>query len=214
MNREVDLLSYLPPFLQEFKENRATLEAENPEFVLVWNGADRVLKNEFIETADEAGISRFESILNIMPSGTDTLESRRRRVQIRWFNKIPYTLRAFLERLAVICGDSDFTVTKEFFNYKIDITTHLEWTGQADELDRLIQEMMPCNMVVVSINKVPCRPSGSIYTAGTICFVEQIGIADGGITTEVEVYKIDGTCHVAGGLGHMEQINITDETGE
>ena len=73
---------------------------------------------------------------------------------------------------------------------------------------------MPCNMVVVSVNKVPCRPSGSIYTAGTICFVEQIGIADGGITTEVEVYKIDGSCHAAGGLGHMEQINITDETGE
>lgn len=214
MNREVDLLSYLPPFLQEFKENRATLEAENPEFVLVWNGADRVLKNEFIETADEAGISRFESILNITPSGTDTLESRRRRVQIRWFNKIPYTLRAFLEKLAVICGDSDFTVTKGFLNYRIDITTHLEWTGQADELDRLIQEMMPCNMVVVSVNKVPCRPSGSIYTAGTICFVEQIGIADGGITTEVEVYKIDGSCHAAGALGHMEQIKIMDEIRE
>ena len=48
MNRQVDLLSYLPPFLQEFKENRETLNAENPEFILVWNGADRVLKNEFI----------------------------------------------------------------------------------------------------------------------------------------------------------------------
>ena len=178
MNREVDLLSYLPPFLQEFKENRETLEAENPEFVLMWNGADRVLRNEFIETADEFGISRFENILKITPSGSDTLESRRRRVFFRWFNEIPYTLRAFLERLAAICGDSDFTVTKEFLNYKIDITTHLEWDGQTAELDRLIEEMMPCNMVVVSINKVPCIATGNIYTAGTICFVEQIEITD------------------------------------
>lgn len=211
MNREVDLLSYLPPFLQEFKENRETLEAENPEFVLAWNGADRVLKNEFIETADEFGISRFEGILNIIPSATDTLESRRRRVWLRWFNKIPYTLRAFLERLKAICGDSDFTVTKEFLNYRIDVTTNLEWTGQSEELDRLIEEMMPCNMVVVSINKIPCTPAGNIYTAGTVCFVEQIEIADEGITTQMEVYEIGGKCHAAGAVSHMEKIEITDK---
>lgn len=60
MTREVDLVSYLPPFLAEFKEIAVTLKAENPEFVLVWNAAERVLQNEFIETADEYGISRFE----------------------------------------------------------------------------------------------------------------------------------------------------------
>ena len=49
--REVDLLSYLPPFMAEFKEIAVTLDAENPEFVLVWKAADRVLQNEFIETA-------------------------------------------------------------------------------------------------------------------------------------------------------------------
>ena len=178
MNRKVDLLAYLPPFLQEFKEIKETLEAENPEFVLVWNGADRVLKNEFIETADEFGISHFEKILNIVPSREDTLESRRNRVSLRWFNKIPYTLRAFLERLIAICGDSDFTVEKKFLIYRIDIATHLEWIGQTEELDRLIEEMMPCNMVVVSINKIPCLSAGNIYTAGAVCFVEYIEITD------------------------------------
>ena len=63
MIREVDLVSYLPPFMAEFKEIMATLEAENPEFVLVWEAADRVLQNEFIETSDEYGISRWERIL-------------------------------------------------------------------------------------------------------------------------------------------------------
>lgn len=42
--REVDLLSYLPPFMAEFKEIAVTLDAENPEFVLVWKAADRVCK--------------------------------------------------------------------------------------------------------------------------------------------------------------------------
>ena len=82
MIREVDLVSYLPPYLQEYnQETVAALEAENPEFRLIWEASDRVLYNEFIATADEYGISRFEKILNILPSKEDTLESRRARVQ-------------------------------------------------------------------------------------------------------------------------------------
>lgn len=60
MTRDVNLLAYLPPFMQDFTEIAVTLNAEDPEFVIVWDAADRVLKNQFIETADEYGISRFE----------------------------------------------------------------------------------------------------------------------------------------------------------
>lgn len=44
MTKTVDLVSYLPPFMADFKEISVTLEAENPEFVLVWKAADRVLQ--------------------------------------------------------------------------------------------------------------------------------------------------------------------------
>lgn len=116
MIRNVDLVSYLPPIMAEFQEYRATLEAENPEFVLVWNATDQVLQNEFIATADEYGISRFEQILNILPSKEDTLESRRSRVQTRWFNTIPYTLKALLGMSTLItfkAGDKT-PITKNF----------------------------------------------------------------------------------------------------
>lgn len=212
MNREVDLLSYLPPYLQEFKENRATLEAENPEFVLVWNGADRVLKNEFIATADEYGISRFESILKITPSAGDTLEFRRQRVFLRWFNRKPYTFRVFVERLAAICGDSDFTVVKDFEErYRIYITVDLEMPGLVDEVDRLIEQMMPCNMVTVSTNKIFCEPEGGLFAAGTVSFVEYIEITDGGIRTEIVPYEIIRNDYTVGAVSHMEHIEITDE---
>ena len=45
MIREVDLVSYLPPFMAEYKETNITLTAENPEFILVWEAAEKVLKN-------------------------------------------------------------------------------------------------------------------------------------------------------------------------
>lgn len=155
--REVDLLSYLPPFMAEFKEIAVTLDAENPEFVLVWKAADRVLQNEFIETADEYGISRFEKILNILPSKEDTLESRRSRVFARWFNTIPYTLKALIAKLEALCGDNDFTIIKEYDNYTITIIVDLEMFGQVDELDYIIESMIPCNMIVISRNEIPCQ---------------------------------------------------------
>ena len=89
MIREVDLVSYLPPFLAEYKEIRAALAAEDPEFRIIWEAADRVLRNEFIATADEFGVSRYEKLLGITPYEKEQLESRRNRVMARWFTRIP-----------------------------------------------------------------------------------------------------------------------------
>ena len=77
MTRKVNLVSYLPCFLTEFKENIVLLDAENPEFEFLWKSFDRILKNEYISTADEYGLSRFEDIVGIKPLADDTLESRR-----------------------------------------------------------------------------------------------------------------------------------------
>ena len=81
--RDVDLVSYLPPFMADYKEIRETLKAEDPEFRLIWDASQSVLYNEFIMTADEYGISRYEKMLDLYPAKEDTLESRRAKVLIR-----------------------------------------------------------------------------------------------------------------------------------
>ena len=115
MVREPRLISYLPPFLQEYREVRAALEAEDPEFRLVWEGTDYVLRNEFILTADEYGISRFEKLLGIVPVKGEDLESRRMAVFGRWYNVRPYTWRMLLERLRGIpCEEGKISVSHNF----------------------------------------------------------------------------------------------------
>lgn len=210
MTKTVDLVSYLPPFMADFKEISVTLEAENPEFVLVWKAADRVLQNEFIESADEYGISRFEKILNILPSTEDTLESRRARVQARWFNTIPYTLKAFLAKLVALCGDSDFTVTKEYEKYTIRILTNLELFGQVEELEHIIESMMPCNMIVISLNEIPCDAKGFAFIAGGVCSVETFFI-----TNDEQIHRvISGGAAFGGGTVHTAHYFITNDFNE
>ena len=160
------LRTYLPPHLLEYKEIKAALEAEDPEFAIVWNGADRILRNEFIATADESGIERFEKLLGLLPYEDDDLESRRARVQVNWFSTLPYTVKMLVRRLTVLCGDDDFRITKKFGKYTIAVTTHLRQYSQLLSLREMLEEMIPANMVIESGNSIILRADGSakIYT--------------------------------------------------
>jgi hypothetical protein len=166
MIREVDLVSYFPPYLKEYKEQVAALEAVNPEFSIVWNAADQVLSNEFIATADEYGISRFEKILKILPSKEDTLESRRARVQSRWFTALPYTWKSLLAKMIAVCGEDNFKLTKDFTMYQLYVETSLNLVGQVEELDKVLNTMLPCNVVVHSVNNLSHTVMSTVFGYG------------------------------------------------
>ena len=153
MIREVDLVSYLPPFLAEFKEIAVALEAENPEFVLAWNATERILKNEFIETSDEYGISRFEKILNIFPNEKDTLENRRKRIIIKWFNMTPYTIRMLKKQLSIICGENNFLLFVKHNDYLIYVRLLSIDDNALSEVKEILNKMIPVNMVINIIFK-------------------------------------------------------------
>lgn len=172
MIREVDLVSYLPLFMTEYKQIRTALEAENPEFCMIWRAADQTLYNAFIETADESGIRRFEKMLNIYPSAKDTLASRRAKVQARWLSVLPYTERMFLEKLTVLCGSNNFVLSKKYMQYRLELEVDLELYGQVEELERLVEAMLPCNMVVIIRNTIALQAEGCISIAGGFGFAE------------------------------------------
>lgn len=211
MIREVDLVSYLPPFMQSYKEPVAALEAENPEFSLMWSATDRCLRNRFISTADEYGISRFEKMLKIYPTADDTLESRRSRVQSKWFNTIPYTWKVLLQKLLVLCGDSDFEVTGDFkTGYTLYIDTDLELYGQVEELENIINTMIPENLVVVSKNSIPCNIKGAVLFGGGIVQTEMLNITN----DSQETLSVQGTVNFGGKATDTAMVTISTDFNE
>lgn len=209
MIREVDLASYLPPFMQTYKEPVAAIEAENNEFQIIWKATDKVLKNRFISTADEYGISRFEKMLSIYPTEDDNLESRRSRVQSKWFDMIPYTVKMLNKKLIALCGDTDFTITKDYSNYRIEIMTHLGLSGQVEELEQIINYMIPCNMVVVLDNQIICRSVGTALATGNVCCIEQ-----NMITNDFNgQLRVSGTASVGAGTVISETFEMVQKDG-
>ena len=152
--KEIDLLSYLPQFLREYEETKSALDAENPEFELLWEQAGEVLNSSFIDRADEYGIKRFEKLLGILPDAESDLETRRSAVKVKWLSKLPYTYRMLLKQLEIICGE-DFSVTKKFEEeYFLRVVTHLRDFGRTSEVKRLLDEMIPANMTADYYNSV------------------------------------------------------------
>lgn len=173
-NYTADLVSYLPPFMAEYEEINAALTAENPEFTLFWDGKEKVLKNQFILTAEGEGLARFERLLGIVPSKLDTLESRRQRVLLRWFLQLPYTERMLLEKLVNLCGEGNFTFTKNYDCYQIRIEVSLELYGQIKELEELLERMIPCNMNVISRSRLDCKAEGNVNIYSGIRVTERV----------------------------------------
>lgn len=210
MIREVNLQSYLPLFMREYQEIAATLDAENPEFRLIWDATNRVLYNEFIATADEYGISRFEKILGILPYKEDTLESRRSRVFSQWFNEVPYTMKVLIARMIALCGDGNFTITPDFEHYTLIVNVELEMFGQVDELERLFETMIPCNMIVISTNEISCEIISSMFLGSGMCVAHYFEI-----TNDMTAYPIiTGNANIGGGFAITGDYTITNDFEE
>ncbi len=169
MIRDVDLVQYLPPFMRDYKEPVAALDAENPEFCMVWETVDKVLKNRFVFTADEYGLGRFEKMLGISPADGDPLDVRRSRIQNRWNNQVPFTLRALASRLAeLLGGEHNFSLHPDFDSaYGLMVVVYSADDKPEEELKYLLESMVPMN-IVVDVVYESVTSGLSIYCGRTI----------------------------------------------
>lgn len=148
MIREVDLASYLPLFMQKYREPVEALKAEDPEFLAVWEAADRILYNHFICTADEYGISRFEKMLGILHSGGETLEERRKRIQGYYVGDLPYTENKMRAVLAVMCGAGNFELDVDGAAYQMTVRVIDRDIQLAGNVHRIVSYMKPANILL------------------------------------------------------------------
>lgn len=167
MIREVNLLSFLPEFVQEYREIKHIMNSEQPEIQKLEDETEIIKNNQFILSCDIDGIARFENLLGITPKPDDTLDARKSRVITRWNNSIPYTYKGLKEKLNVMCGEGNYLLIPSFNEYGLEIVVSLPLSGQADELDYMLSYMIPANIVVTSRNNMVRTMTGTIHGGGT-----------------------------------------------
>lgn len=164
MAREIDLWRHLPPFLKNFKEMCGLIDTENPEFNLIAQQTDAMLDEMFIQTATDTGLSRYEKLLGISHASGDSLETRRSAIMTRWHDIVPYTMTVLRNRIIAIQGNDDVEIILTPDRpYELEIVTHLENPGQVNDLEYILRTMIPCNLLVRSVNMIDGETRLSIW---------------------------------------------------
>ena len=148
LDREIDISNYIPNILKEFREFKALAASENPELLSLWGVLENVMNDQFVNDSTENGVKRWESILKIVPKGTDSLDIRKFRISTRLNEQLPYTYTTLEQQLVTLCGDNGFSMELQNEIYTLIIKVNLTAKGKFNEVDSLMQRMVPANIVI------------------------------------------------------------------
>lgn len=140
------LEKYLPDFisaLTQFKEidRTHTYELDKLDVKL-----KEVQDNQFIETANSSGLSRYENMLNI-PTDRD-MDVRRFNILSRFNASIPFSMRWLINMLNTTVGKGLYIV--ELFNeeYTIQVGIQKEKSYIIDKLKKDLRDKLPANLII------------------------------------------------------------------
>jgi hypothetical protein len=143
------LIKYLPPVIRGVQEYIAICDiAEQPEFEAFWGSVDNVFNDQFVQSATENGVKRWEKILGLYPKSTDSLDTRKAAILARLNEDLPYTERRLREMLDMLCGTDGYILTVDGLNYKIYLGIKVKAKDFFDAAKTLIEKVLPANMVL------------------------------------------------------------------
>lgn len=148
MIKSVDLLAYLPPFMQEYEEIKAAFEAENSEFKAIWSAVEEAFLNSCLLTATESGVERREKLLNIQPKVGESLEERKFTVLTRLNRRAPCTEKMLREQLKTLCGEGNYAVEVDCENNTVSVLVGLAAKNSFNDVADLLESSVPANMII------------------------------------------------------------------
>lgn len=172
------LIEYLPPVMRDAAEMQQIMAAEQPEVAELWERLQWVLDQQFIDSADDYGISRWEKILRITPGKGDTLDERKERILLILRMKLPYTIRWLRQWLADNVGGED-KASVAIDRYTIEIWLHYDRIDKRIFLDvlDLLGWVRPSNMVLGITGQIERSCSVSLAGYSEQCVDLEIGAA-------------------------------------
>lgn len=200
------LINYLPPVLREVLEFQAINEANEPEIAAAWDALDRLMANQFLETADNAGVTIWERELGIHPKDTDTLDARKVRIKSMWNLELPYTITWLRQWLSAVADGLPCEASIRD-GYTLDIQTQWDKDGQVESIKNLLEQgIIPANLLVHSQNSIHCNVDSSHHVATGLVLCDCLCISDcGSQSISLEMPMVP-----AAGLVIADHIEITD----
>lgn len=171
------LINYLPSVLREVLEFRAINDANEPEIAAVWDALNRLVDNQFLDTADSAGVAVWERELGIRPKDTDTLEIRKVRVKNLWNLGGPYTYKWLLNWLKSLGGEASYVSAVDDYTVRVVVPISVDYINILDDM----RQRVSANMMIdplISLSKIDVKHGIGTAFRCSICSTIQMSAWD------------------------------------
>ncbi|MEG2597447.1 MAG: putative phage tail protein, partial [Oscillospiraceae bacterium] len=119
MLKTANILTMLPDVLRNVWELQAVALAEDKELNKLWQETEKVFCDQFVETATENGVSRWEQMLNIAAKPSDTLAERKFKILSLLSAQLPFTISSLQEQLKNLCGENGYRLSVNHGTYTL-----------------------------------------------------------------------------------------------
>lgn len=175
----LDPREHLPQYYKGIREIDILSEALTYILTNLQSELQQILANNFIQTANEIGVNRFERILGITSDPTLDLESRRQRILSKMATSTIFTLRVLKTNLKEICDNGEYTLTMDNRNFYMDLKVRIGKKGMLDVLYDLLYTMLPAHVGFYIHNHLPASSIGGTFFAVATRFRRVYHIVDG-----------------------------------
>ncbi|MCP8381347.1 YmfQ family protein [Clostridioides difficile] len=201
MDKEINLINYLPQILQDKEEYIKVFNVENKEIKTLHDKLKDLSNDQFLEDLTISGIKRWEKIMSITPKSNESLEDRRFRIFSKYISKPPYSERFLRNWLDNIVGEGNYELTINNATYNIHLESDARNQDWFNEVHLFVSNIKPCNMTL-DYTRVLVSKDNGLYFGATTITGHEITIypwSPSDIETQGEINIISGN-----GFGYQE----------
>ena len=143
-----ELYDFLPPVLQRVRELARLCEIEQDGFDEAGRCIVQALAEQFCAQAGEYGIGRWEKLLGIVPATSALPEERRRIVQLRLSEQLPFTLRRLREMLSAVVPEDEYLLELLPGDYCLKVRLALSGKGHLADMEAVLRRVLPANILL------------------------------------------------------------------
>lgn len=145
--RNVDVLKYIPEVVRVMEEIKTIGHIDNIELNYLYQMIEDAMNDQFVYTATEYGIKRWEKMLGIIAPTGSTLEQRRFTILNRLNVRIPYTMNMLRNKLNSMFGNA-YSMSLVNDTATLHIILPLISQQEYNETKNMLDVILPANLVL------------------------------------------------------------------
>lgn len=138
----------LPLLLKETSEFKALTSSNDIETSILDTSITNLKNNQYVLSANNDGIARYEKMIGIIPLDSDSLEDRQFRVFTKYNQQVPYTEKSLRSLLDTLIGKDGYTFNMDYQKQTLVLRVAIAQKSMYKTVETLLEECVPLNITL------------------------------------------------------------------